>query len=117
MSTQAPIKVGLMGYGSSTKIFHLPYVLPNPDLRVVAFLQRAAAPSEADKANTEPGKHCTIDYPESRHHRTVESFVGDKEIEVVVVCTSSATHFEMGVSWSILANWTCGGKVWLDWIG
>ena len=92
-----PIKLGLMGYGSSTKIFHLPYVLPNPDLEVVAFLQRAAVP-EGDKGNIEAGTHCTVDYPKARHYRTKEEFLGDGEIEVVVVCTSSNSHFEMGVS-------------------
>lgn len=91
----APIKLGLMGYGSSTKIFHLPYILPNPDLEVVAFLQRAAAPEDPSKA--EPGTHCTVDYPKARHYRTKDDFLKDGEIEVVVVCTSSSTHFEMGV--------------------
>ena len=90
-----PIKVGLMGYGSSTKLFHLPFILPNPDLDVVAFLQRAEAPQ--DKSGVEPGKHCTVDYPEARHYRTKAEFLGDESIELVVVCTSSNTHFELGV--------------------
>lgn len=90
-----PVKVGLMGYGASTKIFHLPYILPNPDLEVVAFLQRAEAPR--DKANVEAGKHCTVDHPKAKHYRTAEDFLKDDEIELVVVCTSSATHFELGV--------------------
>lgn len=92
----APIKVGLMGYGSSTKIFHLPYILPNPDLSVVAFLQRAEAPSNPEKV--EPGVHCTVDFPKARHYRTLEDFLGDGEVELVVVCTGSGVHYEMGVS-------------------
>ncbi|KAK3696325.1 hypothetical protein LTR37_018061 [Vermiconidia calcicola] len=90
----APIKVGLMGYGSSTKYFHLPFILPNPDLDVVAFLQRAEAPE--DKSNVEPGKHCTVDHPKAKHYRTAEDFFADDEIELVIVCTSSAMHFEFG---------------------
>lgn len=54
-----PVKVGLMGYSSSTRVFHLPYILPNPDIEVVAFLQRAEAPQ--DTTNVETGQHCTID--------------------------------------------------------
>lgn len=92
----SPVKVGLMGYGSSTKIFHLPYILPNPDLEVVAFLQRAEAPQ--DKSNVEAGKHCTIDYPKAKHYRTKEDFLADNDVELVIVCTSSGTHFELGVS-------------------
>ena len=92
----APIKVGLMGYGGSTKIFHLPYILPNPDLDVMAFLQRAEAPK--DKSGVEAGKHCTVDFPKAKHYRTAKDFLADGDIELVIVCTSSATHFDLGVS-------------------
>lgn len=91
----APIKVGLMGYGFSTKCFHLPFILPNPDYKVVAFLQRAEAPD--DKSNVEPGKHCTVDHPEAKHYRTAENFFKDDDMELVIVCTSSDTHYEFGM--------------------
>ncbi|GIZ46308.1 hypothetical protein CKM354_000943700 [Cercospora kikuchii] len=84
----APIKVGLIGYGSSTNTFHLPYILPNPDLQVYAFLQRAEAP----KGDSEPRKHCTIDYPQANHYCTPEDFFADSEIELVIVCTGHSTH-------------------------
>ncbi|KAF2165102.1 hypothetical protein M409DRAFT_67390 [Zasmidium cellare ATCC 36951] len=88
----APIKVGIVGYGSSTKVFHLPFILPNPDLEVVAFLQRAEAPK--DKSNVEKGVHCTVDHPNARHHRTAQDFFADEEINLVIVCTHPATHAE-----------------------
>ncbi|KAK6428221.1 hypothetical protein LTR95_015638 [Oleoguttula sp. CCFEE 5521] len=87
----APLKVGLIGYGFSTKCFHLPFITPNKDLEVYAFLQRAEAPAE--KSGVEKGKHCTIDYPKAKHYRTPEDFFGDKEIELVVVC-SGGLHTE-----------------------
>lgn len=87
----APIKVGLMGYGFSTKSFHLPYILPNADFEVHAFLQRAAPPQES---TTEAGKHCTVDYPKCKHYRTTGDFFADPEIELVIVCSSSETHAE-----------------------
>lgn len=90
----APIKVGVVGYGSSVKIFNLPFVVHNPDLEVYAFLMRREAPK--DKANAEPGSHCTVDYPNAKHYRTPEEFFGDKDIELVIVCTSHDTHFEFG---------------------
>jgi predicted dehydrogenase len=49
--SQQKIRVGLMGYGFSTKCFHLPYILPNPDLEVYAFLQRAAAPENGKEGD------------------------------------------------------------------
>ncbi|KJX97270.1 NAD binding Rossmann fold oxidoreductase like protein [Zymoseptoria brevis] len=85
-----PIKVGIIGYGSSAKVFHLPYILPNPDLEVHAFLQRAEAPT--DKSNVDPGKHCTIDHPLVKHYRTPKDFFADQAIDLVVVCTAHDTH-------------------------
>lgn len=88
----APINVGLIGYGFSTKSFHLPFILPSPDLKVHAFLQRAAAPT--DKSSTERGKHCTVDFPDAKHYQTPDEFFGDKDIELVVVCSQHDSHAE-----------------------
>ena len=88
----APIKVGLMGYGFSTKCFHLPFITPNTDLEVYAFLQRAGAPAE--KEGVEAGKHCTVDYPNAKHYRTADEFFADSETELVIDCTSSDNHAE-----------------------
>lgn len=90
--TMAPLNVGIMGYGFSTKCFNLPFILPNPDLKVYAFLQRAEAP--ADKSSVAQGKHCTVDYPEAKHYRTPEDFFADSNIDLVVVCTKHDTHEE-----------------------
>ncbi|KAH7372076.1 hypothetical protein BKA64DRAFT_750894 [Cadophora sp. MPI-SDFR-AT-0126] len=90
MST--PIKLGIVGYGGSARFFHLPYILPNPDLSVYAFLQRAEAPS--NPAEAKPGTHCTVDYPDAKHYRTSEEFFGDVDIELVIVCTHHNTHSE-----------------------
>lgn len=97
----APLNVGLLGYGFSTKCFHLPFITPNPDLKVYAFLQRAEAP--ADKTGVEKGKHCTVDYPEAKHYRTSDEFFGDKNIDLVIVCTQHGTHAEFAEK-SLLAG-------------
>lgn len=88
-----PIKVGLIGYGFSTKCFHLPFILPNPDLQVHAFLQRKAAP--ADTSHVEAGVHCTIDHPAAKHYRTADAFFGDADIQLVAICTGHDTHFAL----------------------
>ena len=87
-----PIKVGIIGYGSSVRYFHMPYLLPNPDLEIYAFLQRAEAPK--DPATAEPWTHCTVDFPKAKHHRMSETFFSDPEIELVIVCTQQASHAE-----------------------
>jgi predicted dehydrogenase len=90
-STTMPIKVGLVGYGFSTKCFHLPFILPNAELQVYAILQRAAPP--ASPAEVKGWGHCTVDFPAAKHYRTKEEFFGDGEIELVIVCTHAHEEF------------------------
>ncbi|KAL2125005.1 hypothetical protein VTJ04DRAFT_1370 [Mycothermus thermophilus] len=82
------IRVGIVGYGFSTKCFHLPFILPNPDLEVIAFLQRAPAPTNPNDAPR--WGHCTIDFPKAKHYRTADEFFADEDIELVLVLTSTA---------------------------
>ncbi|KAL2021629.1 hypothetical protein VTK56DRAFT_6982 [Thermocarpiscus australiensis] len=89
----APIRLGIVGYGFSTKCFHLPYILPNPELEVYAFLQRAAPPSDPSQAPPRWG-HCTIDFPRAKHYRTADEFFADELIELVVVLTHPDSHGE-----------------------
>lgn len=91
---ETPIKVGIVGYGFSTKCFHLPFILPNRELQVYAFLQRAPAPS--DPAQSKGWGHCTIDFPQAKHYRTADEFFADGEIELVVVCSSTHEEFVKG---------------------
>ncbi len=91
----APIKVGIIGYGFSTNCFHLPFILPNPELEVYAFLQRDAAPSDPANYKKRYG-HCTIDFPQAKHYQTAEQFFGDSEIELVVVCSRSHEEYVEG---------------------
>lgn len=91
--TMAPIRVGLMGYGFSTKCFHLPFILPNQDLEVYAFLQRKEAPK--DTSNIEAGVHCTVDHPKAKHYRTADDFFADAAIELVIICTGHDSHYEL----------------------
>jgi predicted dehydrogenase len=86
-----PIKLGICGFGGSTNVYNLPYILPNPSLKIHAFLQRAAA----DAPN--PGRfgHCTSKYPSAKHYRTPESFFADADIELVLVLTGHTSHFTL----------------------
>lgn len=93
-SSLSPIKVGIVGYGFATKCFHLPYILPNAELEVVAFLQRKSAPAPGEAAPK--WGHCTVDFPSARHHLTAESFFADEAIELVVICTHRHEEFIEG---------------------
>lgn len=90
----APIKVGIIGYGFSTKCFHLPFILPNPDLYVYAFLQRRPPPKTAEERKALKWGHCTIDFPAAKHYTNPHEFFLDQDIELVVVLTGDGTHGE-----------------------
>ncbi|OAA65852.1 NAD(P)-binding domain protein [Niveomyces insectorum RCEF 264] len=83
----APIKVGIVGFGFAANCFHLPFILPNKDLAVYAFLQRAAPSAPRTKWG-----HCTDKFPEAKHYQTADDFFADPAIEVVVV--ASPNHEE-----------------------
>lgn len=88
----APINVGLVGYGNSARVFHLPYILNVPDLKLYAFMQRAPAPATGSR----PDKpHCTIDYPDAKHYSSLDTFLADDAIELVVVLTQQDSHAEI----------------------
>lgn len=86
----ARIRVGVVGYGNSAKRFHIPFISAVPAYEIVAILQRAEAPT--DPSSAIPGSHCTVDYPDVRHHRTAEEFFSDTTIDFVVVATHHDTH-------------------------
>ncbi|KIW47101.1 uncharacterized protein PV06_02702 [Exophiala oligosperma] len=87
------IKVGIIGYGFSTKCFHLPFILALPDrFKVTAFFQRSEAPG--DPRSAKRGTHCTVDHPEAKHYRTADEFFADPDVQVVIVCSKTDTHAE-----------------------
>ncbi|OAL24368.1 hypothetical protein AYO22_05744 [Fonsecaea multimorphosa] len=88
-----PIRLGIIGFGFSTKCFHLPFINALPDdFKVVAFFQRTEAPKDPKSAET--GSHCTVDYPDTKHYRNADEFFADKDIDVVIVCSKQDTHAE-----------------------
>lgn len=84
------IKVGVVGYGNSAKNFHIPFIQALPEYEIVAILQRSPAPS--DPAAAPAGSHCTIDFPNARHHRTADEFFADKNIDLAVIATTNSSH-------------------------
>jgi predicted dehydrogenase len=115
MGSASPIKVGIVGYGNSAKTFHLPFIVPNPNLRVFAFLQREpwlfqqpaptrpsrAAEDEADSplspTRTRRASLSTDVFPAAKRYRTADDFFADPDIEVVIVTSRDDTHAEFAI--------------------
>ncbi|MFZ1963858.1 MAG: Gfo/Idh/MocA family oxidoreductase [Roseiarcus sp.] len=76
------IGVGVIGFGLGGRVFHAPFVNAVTGLRLAAILQRKG--DEAARA-----------YPAARIVRSLDEMLADKTIELVVVTTPNATHFEL----------------------
>ncbi len=76
------IGVGVIGFGLGGRVFHAPFVNAVTGLRLAAILQRKG--DEAARA-----------YPAAQIVRSLNEMLAGKAIELVVVTTPNATHFEL----------------------
>ncbi len=76
------IGVGIVGFGVGGRVFHAPFVEAVSGLRLAAILQRKG--DEAAKA-----------YPAAEIVRSLDALLANRAIELIVVTTPSATHFEL----------------------
>jgi predicted dehydrogenase len=84
MSTKS-YNVGVVGYGFSAKIFHIPFVKEVPELKLYAIVQRTPKPNDdAEK-----------DHPGVKSFRTAEEMVQDPAIDVVIITTAPDSHFAL----------------------
>lgn len=74
--------VGIIGYGLSAKIFHIPFVNAVPDFKLYAIVQRSPKPNDdAEK-----------DWPGVKSYRSTEELVKDEGVDVVIVTTAPDSH-------------------------
>lgn len=77
--------VGVIGYGFSAKIFHIPFISVVPELKLYAIVQRTPKPDDdAEK-----------DYPGIKSYRSTEDMVNDAAVDLVVVTTTPDTHLPL----------------------
>ena len=79
----AAFNVGIIGYGLSAKIFHIPYIKATPQFAVRAIVTRSNA-TEAQEDN-----------PEATVYESVTELVQDDDVNVVIVATPPDTHFDL----------------------
>ena len=81
MSNSA-IKVGLVSFGMSGRIFHAPFIEKNPDFELKLILERTKSISKAT-------------YPHATIVRSFEDLINHKEVDLIVVNGPTYLHFEM----------------------
>ncbi|KAG9252989.1 uncharacterized protein F5Z01DRAFT_170322 [Emericellopsis atlantica] len=79
------LNVGVVGYGLSAKIFHIPFITATPTLTLHSIVQRS--PKEGNSA---PAEH-----PNLKHYTSADDLLADKEVDVIVVTTPPDNHFEL----------------------
>ena len=77
--------VGVIGYGLSAKVFHIPLILVVPEFKLLAIVQRSPKPEDdAEK-----------DHPDVKIWRAADEMVADEKVDVVVVTTAPDTHLSL----------------------
>lgn len=83
--TSKTFNVGVVGYGFSAKIFHIPFIQEVPQLKLYAVVQRTPKPDDdAEK-----------DHPGIKSYRSAQDMVKDEAVDVVVVTTAPDSHHEL----------------------
>ncbi|HMK21920.1 MAG TPA: Gfo/Idh/MocA family oxidoreductase, partial [Terriglobales bacterium] len=77
-----PLHVGLVGFGLAGEVFHAPLIRANSHLRLTHIAQRTG-----DRAQRK--------YPDVRLLRDVTALLAEPDVDLVVVATPNASHFEI----------------------
>lgn len=76
-----PIKTAILSFGLSGRVFHAPFIHLHPGFQLVGIWERTKSESLSF-------------YPSIKIYRSLEEILTDEEIELVIVNTPTATHFD-----------------------
>lgn len=80
-----PFRVGMIGYGLSAKVFHIPFIQAEPSFKLQAIVQRSPKPdNDASK-----------DFPDATIHSSTDDLFKDADVDVVIVGTPPTTHLAL----------------------
>ena len=85
----AQIRVGIIGYGMSAIVFHIPFIDASPHFHLSALLQRSPPKSATD------AKHISIARPEVKWVQSEAEFFSLEDLDLIVISTPPQTHFEL----------------------
>jgi len=76
------IRVGLIGFGMASKVFHAPLIAAVEGLQLAAVVERSGRSAEAA-------------YPGIATYPTLEAMLTDATLELIVIATPNATHAQL----------------------
>ena len=81
--TSKTFNVGVIGYGLSAHVFHIPFVLTTPGLKFYAVVQR----------NPTSDNDARKDYPGIQLYTSVDDLMKDPEVHAVIISTTPEVHY------------------------
>lgn len=75
------IKTGVLGYGFSAKVFHIPFLNAHDEFELTAITQRT-------------GDEAQLEHPQAIIYRDYELMLDDDQIDLIIITTPSHMHFE-----------------------
>ncbi|MEJ7557231.1 MAG: Gfo/Idh/MocA family oxidoreductase [Pedobacter sp.] len=78
------IITGILAYGMSGKVFHVPFIHNHPGFKLQAITERNK-------------KQAAIDYPGIISYDTIDELINDQSIELVIINTPNYTHYEYAI--------------------
>ncbi|RDL39369.1 NAD(P)-binding Rossmann-fold containing protein [Venustampulla echinocandica] len=75
--------VGVIGYGMSAKVFHIPLVLITPQFTLHSIVQRTPKPND----------DASKDHPSTKIYHSAPEMFADPSIDIIVITTTPDTHF------------------------
>ncbi|KAK4191318.1 hypothetical protein QBC35DRAFT_487920 [Podospora australis] len=93
MAAEKQYNVGIIGYGLSAKVFHIPFIALTPCLKLHSIVQRSPI----------SGNSAPEDHPAVKHFTDAKPLLSDPEVDVVVLCTPPNTHFSIAKE-ALLSN-------------
>lgn len=78
------LNIGIVGYGFSARVFQIPFIHESPRFQLRAIVHRG-------------GDGAANDHPECTIYKTAIDMFNDDSIDVVVLSTPPATHYELAL--------------------
>jgi len=75
--------VGVIGYGMSAKVFHIPLIAVTPTFALHSIVQRTPKPDD----------DASKDHPEAKIYNSADAMFKDPSIDIIVITTTPETHF------------------------
>jgi len=75
--------VGVIGYGMSAKVFHIPLILVTPTFKLHSIVQRTPKPHD----------DASKDHPSAKIYHSADDMFADPAIDIIIITTTPDTHF------------------------